>query len=76
MYMKQAIYVDHIAHWALDEKIAIDRLPPSYIFNPNTRGLTIQGMVGILMTQRLMGSPEPPGIFRDFLKSTYKAIEA
>jgi CubicO group peptidase (beta-lactamase class C family) len=34
-----------------------------------------ENMVGILMTQRLMDSPEPPGAFLDFWTSAYQAIE-
>jgi len=34
-----------------------------------------EDMVGILMTQRLMDSPDPPGVFRDFWTSTYQAID-
>jgi len=32
-------------------------------------------MVGILMTQRLMDSPTPPAVFRDFWTSAYQAID-
>jgi CubicO group peptidase (beta-lactamase class C family) len=32
-------------------------------------------MVGILMTQRLMDSPEPPRVFLDFWTSAYQAID-
>ncbi|UVI33791.1 serine hydrolase domain-containing protein [Paenibacillus spongiae] len=35
-----------------------------------------EDLVGILMTQRLMDSPEPPGVFQDFWTSVYQAIEA
>lgn len=34
-----------------------------------------EDMVGILMTQRLMDSPQPPGVFRDFWTSAYQAID-
>jgi CubicO group peptidase (beta-lactamase class C family) len=34
-----------------------------------------EGMVTILMTQRLWNSPTPPEILRDFLTSTYQAID-
>lgn len=34
-----------------------------------------EGLVGILLTQRLMTSPEPPAVFRDFWTSTYQAID-
>jgi len=33
------------------------------------------GMIGILMTQRLMDSPEPPRIFTDFWTLAYGAME-
>jgi CubicO group peptidase (beta-lactamase class C family) len=33
-----------------------------------------EGMVTILMTQRLWDSPSPPEILRDFLTSAYQAI--
>lgn len=33
-----------------------------------------EGLIGILMTQRLMDSPEPPLHFRDFWTSAYQAI--
>jgi CubicO group peptidase (beta-lactamase class C family) len=32
-------------------------------------------MVGILMTQRMMDSPEPPCVFLDFWTSAYQAID-
>lgn len=32
-------------------------------------------MVGILMTQRLMDSPQPPAVFLDFWTSAYQAID-
>jgi CubicO group peptidase (beta-lactamase class C family) len=32
-------------------------------------------MVGILMTQRMMDSPQPPPVFRDFWTSAYAAID-
>jgi hypothetical protein len=31
--------------------------------------------VGILLTQRMMESPEPPRVFSDFWTSTYQALE-
>jgi CubicO group peptidase (beta-lactamase class C family) len=31
-------------------------------------------MIGILLTQRMMGSPEPPRIYNDFLTTTYAAM--
>jgi CubicO group peptidase (beta-lactamase class C family) len=34
-----------------------------------------EDLVGILLTQRLMVSPEPPAVFRDFWTSTYQAID-
>jgi CubicO group peptidase (beta-lactamase class C family) len=34
-----------------------------------------EGMIGILLTQRLMGSPEPPRIFTDFWTLAYAAME-
>jgi CubicO group peptidase (beta-lactamase class C family) len=34
-----------------------------------------EDMVGILMTQRLLESPEPPGAFRDFWTLAYQAID-
>jgi CubicO group peptidase (beta-lactamase class C family) len=34
-----------------------------------------EDLVAILMTQRLMDSPDPPGVFRDFWTSTYQAID-
>jgi CubicO group peptidase (beta-lactamase class C family) len=34
-----------------------------------------EDLVGILMTQRLMDSPEPPGVFQDFWTSVYQAID-
>jgi len=34
-----------------------------------------QDLIGILMTQRMMTSPEPPPVFVDFWKSAYRAIE-
>ncbi|SKA09837.1 CubicO group peptidase, beta-lactamase class C family [Enhydrobacter aerosaccus] len=32
-------------------------------------------MIGILMTQRMMESPQPPAVFSDFWTSTYQAID-
>ena len=34
-----------------------------------------EDMVGILMTQRLMDSPQPPHVFLDFWTSVYQAID-
>jgi CubicO group peptidase (beta-lactamase class C family) len=34
-----------------------------------------EGMIGILLTQRLMGSPEPPQVFTDFWTLAYAAME-
>ncbi len=34
-----------------------------------------EDMIGILMTQRLMDSPDPPRVFRDFWTSAYQAID-
>lgn len=33
-----------------------------------------EGLIGILMTQRLMDSPEPPAIISDFWTATYQAL--
>jgi CubicO group peptidase (beta-lactamase class C family) len=32
--------------------------------------------IGILMTQRMMESPEPPAVFKDFWAGAYRALEA
>jgi CubicO group peptidase (beta-lactamase class C family) len=34
----------------------------------------LEGFVGILMTQRMMDSPAPPPVFRDFWTSAYQAL--
>lgn len=34
-----------------------------------------EGMIGILLTQRLMDSPEPPRVFTDFWTQAYSAME-
>ncbi|MDH6575964.1 hypothetical protein [Kitasatospora sp. MAP5-34] len=34
-----------------------------------------EDLVGILMTQRLLTSPEPPALFRDFWTSVCQAID-
>lgn len=34
-----------------------------------------EDLVGILMTQRLMGSPDPPRVFREVWTSTYQVID-
>ncbi len=34
-----------------------------------------EGMIGILFTQRMMDSPEPPRVFRDFWTLAYAAME-
>jgi hypothetical protein len=56
------------------EKLA--RLPPSY-GGLGTSGYSdpSEELVGILMTQRLMDSPESPGVYRDFWTSAYQAID-
>jgi CubicO group peptidase (beta-lactamase class C family) len=35
----------------------------------------VEDMVGILMTQRMMESPRPPGVFTDFWTSAYRSID-
>jgi hypothetical protein len=32
-------------------------------------------LIGILLTQREMSSPEPPNVFRDFWTCAYQAID-
>jgi CubicO group peptidase (beta-lactamase class C family) len=32
--------------------------------------------IGILMTQRMMDSPEPPAVFKDFWTGAYRALDA
>ncbi len=34
-----------------------------------------EGMIGILMTQRMMESPQPPQVFTDFWTLAYGALE-
>lgn len=34
-----------------------------------------EDMIGILMTQRLLDSPVPPRVFRDFWTSAYQAFD-
>jgi CubicO group peptidase (beta-lactamase class C family) len=34
-----------------------------------------EDLVGIVMTQRLMDSPQPPPVFTDFWTSAYQAID-
>ena len=34
-----------------------------------------ESLVGILMTQRMMDSPDPPRVFLDFWTSAYQAID-
>ncbi len=34
-----------------------------------------QDLIGILFTQRMMDSPEPPAVFVDFWTSAYGALE-
>ena len=34
-----------------------------------------EDLVGILLTQRLMESPEPPRVFQDFWTSAYQALD-
>ncbi|WP_441247323.1 serine hydrolase domain-containing protein [Kitasatospora sp. McL0602] len=34
-----------------------------------------EDLVGVLMTQRLLASPEPPPVFRDFWTSAYQALD-
>jgi CubicO group peptidase (beta-lactamase class C family) len=35
----------------------------------------VEGMIGILFTQRMMDSPEPPRIYNDFWTLAYSAME-
>ena len=35
----------------------------------------LEDMVGVLMTQRMMESPEPPRVFRDFWTGAYQAFD-
>ena len=37
-------------------------------------GFTAEDMIGILMTQRMMESPTPPKVFRDFWTGAYQAF--
>ncbi len=45
----------------------------------STAGLSqsdpVEGMIGILFTQRMMDSPEPPRVFTDFWTLAYGAME-
>jgi CubicO group peptidase (beta-lactamase class C family) len=34
-----------------------------------------ENLTGILLTQRMMDSPQPPTVFRDFWTSAYQAID-
>ncbi|MER5640459.1 serine hydrolase domain-containing protein [Kitasatospora sp. NPDC002227] len=34
-----------------------------------------EGLIGVLLTQRAMTSPEPPALFRDFWTAAYQAID-
>ena len=34
-----------------------------------------EGLIGVLMTQRMMESPDPPAVFQDFWTSAYQAID-
>ena len=36
--------------------------------------VTSAGLTGILLTQRMMTSPEPPAVVRDFWSATYAAF--
>jgi CubicO group peptidase (beta-lactamase class C family) len=40
-----------------------------------TSAYTAEGMIGILFTQRMMESPEPPKVFTDFWTLAYGAME-
>jgi len=35
----------------------------------------LQGLIGILFTQRMMDSPEPPRVFTDFWTLGYAAVD-
>jgi CubicO group peptidase (beta-lactamase class C family) len=60
----------------------LDRLSVSYATDPQTGGLgtsaytdPAEDMVGVLLTQRAMTSPQPPRVFQDFWTSAYAAID-
>jgi hypothetical protein len=39
------------------------------------KSLPAKGVIGILLTQRLMDSPQPPRVFTDFWTCAYAAVE-
>jgi hypothetical protein len=47
--------------------------PGASVFRPYTD--PAEGMIGILLTQRMMDSPEPPKVFTDFWTLAYGAME-
>ena len=78
------LFFGNYSSWGLGIAVDIDR---SEIYNtPGRYGWTggfgttayidpAEGMIGILFTQRMMDSPEPPKVFTDFWTLAYGAME-
>ena len=74
------------AHSSWGLGVAVDIARKEIYHNPGRFGWTggygttaytdpTEGMIGILFTQRMMDSPEPPRVFTDFWTAAYAAME-
>jgi CubicO group peptidase (beta-lactamase class C family) len=78
------LFFGGIGGWGLGinvitRRISLQPSPGSFGWNGGT-GVTVytdpaEEMVMILLTQRLMTSPEPPPVFKDFFTGVYQAID-
>lgn len=79
-----AMFLDGNSGWGLGVNVitlrtAIDAVPGRFGWTGGT-GTSVytdpaEAMIGILLTQRSMGSPVPPAVFRDFWTAAYQAID-
>jgi len=68
--------------WGFGLAVRVERAewaaPGSFGWNGGTGTLEHMdpenGLIGILLTQRMLDSPEPPAIFQDFLTHAHRAI--
>jgi CubicO group peptidase (beta-lactamase class C family) len=78
------IFFGAFSSWGLGMAVDIQRR--EIYHNPGRFGWTggygttaytdpANGMIGILFTQRMMDSPEPPKVFTDFWTLAYSAME-
>jgi CubicO group peptidase (beta-lactamase class C family) len=78
------IFFDTYSSWGLGMAVDIQRneifrTPGRFGWNGGTGTSAytdpVEGMIGILFTQRMMESPEPPKVFTDFWTLAYGALE-